>query len=358
VGYRVRIPDPSNNGDPKTIAWVVKRPDGYQLLGLGPARASIGEEALHAAQKGDLRSSKQWLDWLREEQTVPKGADPLAGWAFLKLWPVPKATAAEMINAAASLVVRGGHFAQSLEPLLDAEKNSEPGAYRDAIDLAIVHGYFLHQQWASALSEANQLHEDFPDSEVGLETLLTALLNSGDLGSARKLVEEALSKDPKSAAYLRAQYRLASRQEDYETALDASRKVTHTPKVSADDWNILAWVSLFVNDAGVAALEAANTASRLTQNRNAPAQHTLGCVKALQGDTAGARKALFQYVDLGGSRSLDDSARMLLGLIDEQLDLMDVARENFEKMTRPKTDVGGSSYALAQKRLATMKSRP
>ena len=356
VGYRVRIPDASNNGDLKTIAWVVKRPDGYQLLGLGPTRTSTGEEALHAAQKGDLKSARQWLDWLREEQTVPKGADPLAGWAFLKLWPVPKAGAAEMINAAASLVVRGGHFAQSLEPLLDAEKNSEPGAYRDAIDLAIVHGYFLHQQWANALSEAKQLHDDFPESEVGLDTLLTALLNTGDLSGARKLVEEGLSRDPKSAAYLRAQYRLSSEQEDYERALDAMRKVTHTAKVSASDWNNLAWVSLFVNDTGVAALEAASKANRLTQNRSGPDQHTLGCLKALQGDTAGARKALFQYVDLGGARPLDDSARMLLGLIDEQLDLMDVARENFEKLTRPKPSVGGSSYALAQKRLAAMKS--
>jgi hypothetical protein len=47
---------------------------------------------------------------------------------------------------------------------------------------------------------------------------------------------------------------------------------------------------------------------------------------------------------------------MLLGLITEQLGLPDVARENYEKLTRPKFGVGGSSYALAQKRLAAMKA--
>jgi len=53
-----------------------------------------------------------------------------------------------MINAAASLVVRGKYFETALPVLLDAEKNSTAGAYQDAIDLAIIHGYNIHQQWA------------------------------------------------------------------------------------------------------------------------------------------------------------------------------------------------------------------
>ena len=354
TGYRVRVPDATNNGAMKTVAWIVKREQGYQVLGLGVSRSPAGGEALKAAQKGDLKSAKQWLDWLREEQTVPTGTDPLAGWAFLKLWPVLKAGAAEMINAAASLVVRGKYFETALPVLLDAEKNSTAGAYQDAIDLAIIHGYNIHQQWGNARSEAKQLLEDFPDSEVGVDTLLGALMNSGDLSGARKFVEDRLSKDPMSAANLRAQYGLSQRQEDYESAVDAMRKVTHTAKVTATDWNNLAWVSLFANDTGTAVLEAASTANRLTQGRNAADLHTLGCVKALQGDTAGARKALYQYIDLSGT--LNDAGRMLLGLITEQLGLPDVARENYEKLTRPKFGVGGSSYALAQKRLAAMKA--
>lgn len=354
TGYRVRIPDATNNGAMKTIAWIVKREQGYQVLGLGVSRSPAGGEALQAAQKGDIKSAKQWLDWMREEQTTPGGADPLAGWAFPKLWPVPKAGAAEMINAAASLVVRGKYFEAALPALLEAEKNSTAGAYQDAIDLAIIHGYNIHQQWGNALSEAKHLLEDFPESEVGLDTLFGALLNSDDLSGARKLIENRLTKDPKSAVNLRAQYRLSQRLEDYEGALEAMRKVTHTAKVTATDWNNLAWVSLFANDTGSATLEAASTANRLTQGRNAADLHTLGCVKALQGDTAGARKALYQYIDLSGS--LNEAGRMLLGLIDEQVGLPDVARQNYEKLTQPKFGVGGSSYALAQKRLAAMKA--
>jgi predicted Zn-dependent protease len=353
TGYRVRIPDSSSNGALKTIAWIVKRPDGYQVLGLGGDWATAGGEALQAAQKGDLKSARQWLDWLREEQTTPGGADPLAGLAFPKLWPVAKAGAVEMINAAASLAARGMHFETGLQALLEAGKNSTAGSYRDGIDLAIIHCYFIHQKWANALSEAKELHEEFPESDVGLNTLLSVLLNADDLSAARKLVEDKLSKDPKSAINLRAQYRLSERAEDYLSAADAMRKVTHTAKVTASDWNNLAWISLLANDTGVAALEAANTANRLTQGRNASQLHTLGCVKALQGDTAGARKALYQYMDIGGS--LDDAGRTLLGLIAEQLDLPDIARENFEKLKHPKFGVGGSSYALAQQRLAAMK---
>ena len=106
---------------------------------------------------------------------------------------------------------------------------------------------------------------------------------------------------------------------------------------------------------GTPALAAANTAMRLTQSRNSQILHTLGCVEAELGDTAGARTLLYQYVDAAGS--LDDSGRLLLGLITEHLGLPEVARQNYEKVAQPQFNEPISSYALEQQRLAAIKAQ-
>jgi hypothetical protein len=130
--------------------------------------------------------------------------------------------------------------------------------------------------------------------------------------------------------------------------------VTDTPKATAVDWNSLAWFTLYTGEISDRDLEAANTAMRMTQSRNPGIVHTLGCLKAMRGDTAGARKLLSQYLDT--QDDFNDSARLLLGLILEHLELPEAARGMYEKLTPPKTDSPTSSYDLAQRRLGAMRA--
>ena len=90
VGYRISFTDSSANGAKKRIAWVVRRPEGYRILGLRGDQSTVGGEALALAEKGNLEGARTWLDWEREEMNPAPGTDPLASEAFLKLWPSQK----------------------------------------------------------------------------------------------------------------------------------------------------------------------------------------------------------------------------------------------------------------------------
>lgn len=84
IGYRVRYAHPSQGGARKTVAWVVKRRDAYQVLGLRGDQATAGGEALALAKNGNIAAARSWLNWEREEMPAVASADPLAAEPFLK----------------------------------------------------------------------------------------------------------------------------------------------------------------------------------------------------------------------------------------------------------------------------------
>jgi Tfp pilus assembly protein PilF len=354
TGYRVRMADPAGNGAMKTIVWIVKRGADYQVLGLATNWANAGGEALKEARSGDLEGASQWLAGGRQDQPPPASADPLAGTAFARLWPAPKGSAEQVAVAAASLAARGLPYEDARPMLVEAQKEAS-GAYRDGIDLAILESYAVRGEFAIGLPEAVRLHAAYPDSDRGFSGLLEAYIDSGQMDAAAHLAEERLAKDPKSASGLRARSRVLLERRQYGDAGAAIREVTRTAKVTATDWNDLAWYALFTDSVDADVLEAANTATRLTQNRNASLIQTLGCVQALRGDTAAAHKSLYQYLDLAGDT--DDAARLLHGLIMEQVGVTESAREDYQRLARPKKREATSSYALGQRRLASMAAR-
>ena len=355
VGYRVRMADPSNNGAMKTIAWVVKRGSAFQVLGLNIDWAPLGAEALTAAKRGDLKAARQWLDWMREEEPHESATDPLGAVAFTRIW-TPEISGETDVSpnavlaAAASLAARGAHYEDALVVLRDLQKQTAPGALRDGIDSAVLESLLRHHRPAEAVPEAESLWRKFPRSDSAVYNLALAMSAAGQ--DAEAFLTARLAADPGSAAVLRAQARVRESKSNFDGAVEALRKLSQTSKVTPQDWNSLAWTSLYSSETGAAAVEAANTANRLTQNRNAGIQHTLGCVKAATGDTSGARKALFQYLDSAGE--MDDAGRVLLGMIQEQLGLSDTARATYSKIKSVDPDPLMTNYALAQKRLAAM----
>ena len=352
TGFRVRVADPSNNGAMKTIAWVAKRGGDYRVLGAGGDWAVPGLEALAAVNRNDLKAARQWLDWMREELPQPSAIDPLAVFAFTKLWTPGNPPENQGINearaAAASLAIRGKNYEDALAALRDAQTRFPSGPFRDAIDLAITQGLFMHQKFAGAVPEAKNLLSHFPDSDTALSSAALSETYAGQ--DAAPLLAERLAKDANSAPALRVEASVFEAQNHYDQAVATLVKLSHTSKVTAQDWNTLAWTSLFTGETGPAALEAANNAARLTQGRNVNLVHTLGCVKAATGDTAGARKALFQYLDSTGE--WDDAAQVLLGMIQEQLGLTASARHTYEEIRKAEFETPTSSFALARKQLA------
>jgi tetratricopeptide (TPR) repeat protein len=198
-----------------------------------------------------------------------------------------------------------------------------------------------------------RLNKEFPESDSAFTRLLDAYIDAGQIDLAAQLTDERLSHDPTSTAALRGQARVYAERQQFSKAVAAMRQTTRTSKVAPNDWNLVAWYALFAGDPDKETLEAASTATRLTQTRNAAFVQTLGCVQAELGDTAGARRSLNQYLDLTGEP--DGAAYLLHGLILEQLGLPEAARADYRKIERPKRREATSSYALAQGRLTAVR---
>jgi tetratricopeptide (TPR) repeat protein len=352
-GYRVRFADPSGGGSMKTLAWVVKRGDDYQVAGLANDIALAGSEALKAAQSGDLETARQWLDWVREDQAPAKGLDPLAGIAFLKLWPVADAGKDDMLLAAASLAVRGKHYEAALDAVREIGKHADPNK-RESIDRVVVEGLAMHRLFAEAVDPAHHLFQAFSSSDAAFTSYTSALTYSGDYTGAASVIDARLTKDPKDTVALRAKSNLLLEQRKYAEAVDTLRQVTRSAKATAADWNRVAWVSLYTDKPGADAIEAANNAVRLTQNKSASSIHTLGCVQAASGDTASARKQLNRYLDIVALDDIDEAGRVQFGLILEQLGFDELARRQYELVKKPENETALSSYELAQRRLTLM----
>ena len=354
-GYRIRIADPAANGAQKTIAWIVREGDNYQVLGMGADLAPPGLHALELTHKGDDKDARQWLDWLREEERAPAGSDPLAGVAFLKLWPVDNASSAEIAVAAASLAARGKHFEEAVEVLQRARASEADKARLNAIDLALAQGALANLKHRDVLEPAGRLIRAFPDSDEGFFLLANGLTGAGKTDEALALINARLANHPDSAVALRRLVVLLTYQHKYADAVSASRKLASNPKAVANDWNQLAWISLFAEPGIPPDVEAAQKGVQLSQNRNTSYVHTLGCVHARTGDAAAARKEMVRYLDSLGYSEGDDAARLLHGLILEQIGLPDAARTEYQSLKEPERAEPLSSYALGRLRLEAMK---
>lgn len=179
---------------------------------------------------------------------------PPAGLAFTSLWPVPNAGLKEAALAAASMAARGLHYDSAVPVLVDAQKQAAPGAYRDHLDLALLQSYLRHQKYEDACGSARRLYEDFPESDAAFNQLSTALADSAHLDELTKLVDARLEKEPASPAVLRAEARILKAEQRFSDVVATLGKVTRTAKVTAGDWNSLAWASLFTKDVGTATL--------------------------------------------------------------------------------------------------------
>ena len=103
TGYREKIQIP---GGPSLTFFVVKEGGQYKLLDSTDKPNAIALEMLDRIKTGDLKGAKMLLDWVREDQHLGGGDDPLGGPVFPRFWIKGQtADAQKMTLAAAALMV-------------------------------------------------------------------------------------------------------------------------------------------------------------------------------------------------------------------------------------------------------------
>ena len=360
TGYRVSFSDPSTNGTKRPIAWVVRRPEGYRILGLRNNQATAGGEALALTKRGDLAGARRWLDWEQELISPATGPDPLASEPFLKLWPpsrdLPEGDA--ILAAGASLTVRGLHYKDALPDLYEVRDRVPSGDSREVINHAIGDGLWLHREYSEETPLWRQLFASNPTSQIALNALGYSLAYCGLLDEALQL-GRSIKADNLLPTATRIQARVYSMRHQFADTLQVYRDLCGASKCEATDWNTFAWVSLFPaadvspSDAKPE-IGAAETAVRTSQGRIPAYVHTLATLQAQTGKIKEAHDGLLRY--LGTGDNINDSALFLQGSIAEALNLPQVAIGIYGKISKPEILIGDSDYELAQIRIARLRT--
>jgi tetratricopeptide (TPR) repeat protein len=337
--------------------FLVKEQGKYKVLDTTENPNSIGLEVIDRIDANHLDDARVLLDWLREDEHLEGGDDPLSGQSFPRFWTKGKdADAAQMKLAAAAILVQTkATAAQGVALLEAARKTATAEPARTNILLALLEGYGIQQDYASELPLAAGIFQQYPESKRAFFTNTFCLRALGRFEEAEDLARKRLKKMPDDTDALRALAYNASAREDYRAAHDWNQKIVDTGKAEAQDLNGLAWETLFYGRDGGPDIETAIRATQMSQN--APnILHTLACLYAEAGKTKEAREVLIQAMDLKELDEPDPDYWYALGRIAEQYGEKEVALADYAKVTRPKQaiQIPDSTYRLAQNRLKVL----
>ena len=353
-GYRVKVTVP---GGKQLTLFTVKEDGEYKLLDGVESPNAIGLEILDRVNAGNLGGAKVLLDWLREEQHLAGGDDPLAGQAFPRLWAKGKdADAAAMKLAAAAILVQTDATAKEGVSVLEAafeKTTNEP--QKTSLALGLVSGYSRLHAYDRLLSVCLGLAQQYPESLRIFHAQSGALLGLKRFVEADQLAEERLKRLPGDVDALRVLVRTATARQDYKLAYERAKTVLTSDKSEGEDKNRLAWIALFTGSVSDDDVQTTLAASQAEPN-NGNVLHTLGCIYAEIGKTQQAREVLVHAMDLGNLDEPNDAFWYAFGRIAEQYSEREVALADYARVSKPKREeeIPTSSYWLAQNRMKLM----
>jgi tetratricopeptide (TPR) repeat protein len=179
-------------------------------------------------------------------------------------------------------------------------------------------------------------------------------VRAGKMDEATKLAQSRLEKMPRDVDAVRGLAEVAMSSGDFAASEKYYRQVIDELSPTDSDYNSVAWTALFTAKNFEKAIE---DARRATDNGtdNPPALHTLAALYAETGKTLEAREVLMKRLDVAGREEPNSDDWYVLGRIAESYGVRDAALAAYKRVEKPKVDLSGSSYQLAQHRLSTMK---
>jgi transglutaminase-like putative cysteine protease/Flp pilus assembly protein TadD len=356
-GYRVTLRPAGAN---KITMWVIKEEGKYRILDGSEKPNSIGLEILDRLQAGNTAGARVLLDWVRDEEHLAGGDDPLAGLAFPRMWTKGKeADAEQMKNAAAAILAQSKETARDAVVVLEtARSKAKNEGDKLNLGVALLSAYNNLDEYDRLHALATELAKQNPESKrlfFDDEAALRALGRFADADALAQAMTKRLPDDPDMH---RALVRNAVAREDYAAAHALGKKLAADGKAEASDLNGIAWNVLFTGRVEQEDVDTAVKSAQLSQNNNAGILHTLGCVYAEIGKTKEAREVLIQAMDQLNLDEPDANYWYAFGRIAEQYGESEVAVADYKQVKRPKkaAEVPGSSYRLAQIRVAAMKN--
>jgi len=356
-GYRVKIKTP---GQKDKTQFVVKENGKYLILDGTENANACGYEILDRLRAGNVAGAKLMLDWVREDEHLAGGDDPLAGEAFPRMWTKGKdASPDQMKLAAAAILGQTKATARDGVPLLEAGRAAaRSDAEKLNLGIALLTAFGVLDDYEKSHMLASEIAKQYPESKRVFFEEEKALVGLRRFEEADAVAQEMLKRLPDDPEVLRTLPRNAAAREDYARAHELGLKMIAAGKANGADLNGVAWYTLFTGTTSQEDLDYAVKSTRMEPN-NAGHLHTLACVYAEMGKTKEAREVLIQAMDLLNLDEPDANYWYGLGRIAEQYGEMDIAAEDYGKAEKPKraVEIASSSYRLAQIRLQAMKGQ-
>lgn len=354
TGYRVKVQIPGEN---TSTFYVVKEDGHYKLLDTGEKPNSIALEILDRIKSGDLQGAKVLLDWLREDQHLEGGDDPLGGPVFPRFWIKGQAADANKMRlAAASLLVATKPTASDGIAILEAaQKGATTEREKNNIALALSLGYGVVNNFAALNTVSSELVKQVPESRRAFLDAEWALAGLHRYDEAIALADDRLKLLDNDEDAIEAKMRIEADRGNYDAARNWAQKLIDMGKGTADLLNSKAWFALFMPKIEQDDIAMAIKATQMSKN-NPHILHTLACLDAVAGKPGDAHDLLLRSMDDLDLEQPNDDYWYAFGLVAERYGERDIAIADYRKLQKPKEEmeIPSSSYLLAQMRLKAL----
>jgi tetratricopeptide (TPR) repeat protein len=355
-GYRLTVI--SLGAAPQT-AFAVRENGGYKLLTAGGSNQvpeAVGWQVLDEVSKGNLKTARHWLDWVREEVHMSSGDDPLQGQPFPYFWTKGEEGDSDAIRTAALVLIPSKSLnGDNIAELLQSREKLKTNELKARLDVVIASAYQSQDKWQELGPVAERLLKAFPESNIALRFVNTAYASTGRLGDWDKLNTARLAVRPDDADNIRSAAALARNRRDFVKARELTKKIIDRGTATQSDLNLYAWDALFISGPiGTDAIEAAERANELSKGADFSILHTLTCVYARGGKGVQAKNLLIKAMDVAHLEEPDSPVWLAYGQIAEEFGENDAASTLYARVESQKINLPGSNYDLAKLRLAAL----
>ena len=358
TGYRVTM---QTIGAAAQQFFVTKEEDCYKIVASQGDLSEVGNFALYSLHHGNEGAARNVLDWKRDLIHRGGGDDPLSGLLFARLWTSGDSKGADAIELAAASLIAGRPNIASLLPAIAARRDgwtSAPGK-PDLTDLNLLlaEGYVTIGDGPRAKAAAEALLKDWPASVTAMRLAGSAYALDHNWAAWNSLLDAQLAKHPDDRELLWERARAAQTQGDFAGAGKFLHTVLDGGQATSGYYNSYSWNSLFEKSADADAIQAAQQANSLSNNRSFADLHTLACLYAAQGKTTEAKQVLLQAMEAGGLTQPNSEVWFGFGALYEQYGVTDAAVEAFRKVKKPEGTIApADTYVLAQAHLKELKA--
>jgi transglutaminase-like putative cysteine protease/Flp pilus assembly protein TadD len=354
TGFREKVQFP--NGASTTF-FVVKEDGQYKLLDTSDKPNSIALEMLDRIKADDLKGAKVLLDWLREDSHLEGGDDPLGGPIFPRFWTKGQAADARKMKLAAAALLVGTKptVAQGVAILEEALKDTPTDREKTNIQLALVNGYSLQDNYARLLEVSSALLKQVPESKLAFINNVQALEGLGRHDEAIALADERLKLLDGDTDALMMKMETEANRGNFAAARGWAQKLIDQGKENAGLLNNIAWYALFTGKVQNADIATAIKSTQMAKD-NPSILHTLACLYAEIGKTKEAHDLLLRGMDDMNLNEPNDAYWYAFGRIAEQYGEREIAIADYRKLEKPKRalEIPTSTYRLAQTRLKVL----